>query len=93
VFADADLVNRPWMGFYTPLRARQREYICLSKIIDGYMIPMISELPNSTPIRTLHDYRRMMTFGHDLRMCLGKGFVNLQVRSSSVGVALRVWDS
>jgi hypothetical protein len=90
VFADADLVNRPWMDFYTPLRARQREYRCSSKIIDGYMIPMISELPNSTPIRTLHDYRRMMTFGHDLQMCLGKGFVKLKVRSSSVGVTLRV---
>jgi hypothetical protein len=46
VFADADLVNRPWMGFYTPLRARQREYRCSSKIIDDYMIPLIPELPN-----------------------------------------------
>jgi glutamine synthetase len=46
VFADADLVNRPWMGFYTPLRVKQRECRCSSKIIDGYMIPLISELPN-----------------------------------------------
>jgi hypothetical protein len=45
VFADADLVNRPWMGFYTPLRARQREYRCSSKIIDGCMIRLISKLP------------------------------------------------
>jgi hypothetical protein len=41
----ADLVNRPWMDFYVPLRARQREYRCSSKIIDGYMIPLISDLP------------------------------------------------
>jgi hypothetical protein len=28
-----------------------------------------------TPIRTLHECCRMMTFGHDLQMCLGRGFV------------------
>jgi hypothetical protein len=93
VFADADLVNRPWMGFYTPVRVRQREHRCSPNIIDDHMIPMISELPNSTPIRTFYNYRRMMAFGHDLQMCLGKGFVKLKVRSSSVGVTLRVWDS
>jgi hypothetical protein len=34
VFANADLGDRPWMGFYTPLRTRRAEYRCSSKIID-----------------------------------------------------------
>jgi glutamine synthetase len=34
VCANADLVDRPWMGFYTPLRTRRGEYRCSSKIID-----------------------------------------------------------